>query len=143
MGFSLTPEEMLEVFGDHDPAEHAAEAEERWGDTDAYRESQRRVASYTKQDWLRLREEVSQIESELAAALRSGQPATSEAAMDAAERHRLHIDRSFYPCAHEMHRALGQMYVDDARFAKHYEDIADGLSVYVRDAIAANADRNT
>ena len=38
MRINLTPEEMLEVFGDHDPTEHAAEAEERWGDTDAWNE---------------------------------------------------------------------------------------------------------
>ena len=41
MGINLTPEERFEVFGDFDPDEYAAEVEERWGDTDAYRESQR------------------------------------------------------------------------------------------------------
>jgi hypothetical protein len=40
-----------------------------------------------------------------------------------------------------MHRNLGEMYVADPRFAKHYEDRAPGLATYVRDAIAANADR--
>lgn len=32
---------MFEVFGDFDPTEYAEEVKERWGDTDAYRESQR------------------------------------------------------------------------------------------------------
>ena len=45
MGINLTPEERFEVFGDFNPDEHAAEVEERWGDTDAYRESQRRVGA--------------------------------------------------------------------------------------------------
>src|SRR6187200_1183329 len=44
MGINLTPEEMLEVFGDHDPTEHAEEARQRWGGTDAYQESHRRVS---------------------------------------------------------------------------------------------------
>src|SRR5262245_31499382 len=33
MGIPLTPEERFEVFGDFDPDAHAAEVEERWGDT--------------------------------------------------------------------------------------------------------------
>src|SRR5215467_13457228 len=45
MGISLTPEERFEVFGDNDPGRYADEAEQRWGDTDAYRESQRRTRS--------------------------------------------------------------------------------------------------
>ena len=57
MGIRLTPQEMFEVFGDDDPTQHAAEAQERWGDTDAYRESQRRTSAYGKQDWLRLKAE--------------------------------------------------------------------------------------
>jgi hypothetical protein len=38
-----------------------------------------------------------------------------------------------------MHRALGEMYVADPRFAANYEKIEPGLAAYVRDAIAANA----
>src|SRR4051794_169818 len=55
MGINLTPAEMLEVFGDHDPTRHGEEAKERWGDTDAYRESHRRASSYTKDDWVRIK----------------------------------------------------------------------------------------
>jgi len=54
-GVDMTAEEMLEVFGGFDPAEHQAAAEERWGGTDAYSESNRRVSGYTKQ--MRLAEE--------------------------------------------------------------------------------------
>jgi DNA-binding transcriptional MerR regulator len=37
-GIPMERSDMFEVFGDFDPAEHEAEAQERWGDTDAYRE---------------------------------------------------------------------------------------------------------
>ena len=57
MGISLTPEERFEVFGEHDPEQYEAEAEERWGDTDAYAQSKRRTAAYTKEDWLRIKAE--------------------------------------------------------------------------------------
>ena len=74
----------------------------------------------------------------LAACLLAGEPSDGARARAAAERHRLHIDRWFYPCSHEMHAGLGDMYVADPRFAAHYDDRAPGLAEYVRDAIIAN-----
>ena len=61
-----------------------------------------------------------------------------EAAMDVAEQHRQHISRWFYPCSHEMHANLAEMYVADARFSEHYERRRPGLAAFVRDAVLAN-----
>jgi MerR family transcriptional regulator, thiopeptide resistance regulator len=141
MGISLTPQERLEVFGDHDPEQYADEARDRWGDTEAYRQSMRTTKSYTKQDWLTIKAEAEQIPQAFAAAQAAGQAPDSIAAMDIAESHRQHISRWFYDCSPEMHRGLGDMYVADERFAASYETVAAGLSAYVRDAIAANATR--
>ncbi len=55
MGMALTPEEQFEVFGTDKMAEYAEEARQRWGDTDAWQESQRRSAAYTKEDWLTIK----------------------------------------------------------------------------------------
>jgi len=77
----------------------------------------------------------------LAQALRDGVPADSAAAMDLAEEHRQHISRWFYDCPPEMHAGLGRMYVEDARFTAHYDDIAPGLARYVSTAVQANAAR--
>jgi DNA-binding transcriptional MerR regulator len=143
MGVSLTPEERLEVFGDHDPNQYAAEAEERWGKTDAFRESQRRVSRYTKADWLQLKAEAEAYGARLLGALRSGAAPDSDAAMDAAEEHRLHISRWFYDCSYEIHVGLGQLYVDDPRFTATYEAIAPGLAAYLSEAIKANAARHS
>lgn len=141
MGIRLTPQEMFEVFGDDDPTQYAVEVEERWGDTDAFRESKRRTSAYGKQDWLRLKAEGEAIEQRLRDVMAQGLPATSEAAMDAAEAHRRHIDGAFYPCSHAMHRGLADMYLADPRFTAHYDDQAPGLAQYVHDAVHANADR--
>lgn len=141
MGIQLTPEERFEVFGDNDPAQYADEAEQRWGDTDAYRESRRRTTTYTKADWQRIKDEGEEIEQGLAAAMQAGAPADSERAMDAAEAHRQHISRWFYDCPPEMHAGLGRMYVEDERFTAHYEDRAPGLAQYVSTAVQANATR--
>lgn len=139
MGINLEPEEILEVFGDHDPRAYAEEAQERWGETDAYRESHRRTSAYTKADWQRMGEQSESIEAEFAACLAAGLPPDSERAKSAAEAHRQHIDAWFYPCTYDMQTALADMYVQDPRFAEHYDARASGLATYVRDAIWANA----
>ncbi len=140
-GMNLTKEEMFEVFGDFDPSEHEEEAERLWGETDAYQESARRTARYTKEDWLEIKAESEEIGRRWVEALRSGVDPTSDAAADVAEAARLQIDRRFYPCPPEMHANLGEMYLADPRFTKTYEDMAPGLAQFVRDAIVANAAR--
>ena len=141
MGIQLTPEERFEVFGENDPAQYEAEAEERWGETDAYKQSQRRTASYTKEDWLRIKAEGEDVERRFVEVMRSGAPADSEQAMDAAEAHRQQISRNFYDCPPAMHAGLGRMYVEDDRFTAHYEQRSTGLAQYVSEAVQANAAR--
>ncbi|MGW0766354.1 MerR family transcriptional regulator [Streptomyces sp. NPDC002676] len=143
MGINLTPEERFEVFGDKDPEQYAEEAEARWGGTEQYAESQRRAATYTKEDWKRLQAEVDDWSARYAALVAAGDPPTGEAAMELAEEHRQHISRWFYDCPYEMHRCLGDMYIADERFKAFYDSMHEGLAEHLRDAITANADRHT
>ena len=140
MNIKLTPEEKLEVFGNFVPEEHAEEAEQRWGGTDAYQQSQRRVSDYTKEDWLKIKAEHAEVAANLAALFRSGAAPDSEEAMAAVEAHRQHISRWYYDCSHEVHRGLGEMYVSDERFRANYDALAPGLSEFIRDAARANAE---
>ena len=141
MGISLTPEEKFELFGESCSPDYEREAEERWGDTEAWAQSQRRTAAYTKEDWVRIKQEVDDIHGRLADAMRSGVAAGSAPAMDVAEEHRQHITRWFYDCPPQMHAGLGRMYVEDERFTATYEAIAPGLARYVSAAVQANAAR--
>lgn len=141
MTLNLTPEERFELFGDFDVEGHAREAEERWGDSEAYEESRRRTAGYSAEDWRAIKAEAAEIEVGFAAALGDGEPADGDRAIALAEAHRSHISRWFYDCSTEIHRGLGEMYVADERFRRHYEAIALSLAAFVRDAIVANANR--
>jgi DNA-binding transcriptional MerR regulator len=134
------PEERLEVFGDFVPEEHAEEAEQRWGGTDAYQQSQRRVSNYTKEDWLKVKAEHDEVATTLTALFESGAAPDSEEAMAAAEAHRRHISRWYYDCSPEIHQGLGEMYVSDKRFRANYDALAPGLSKFIRDAARANAE---
>ena len=142
MGINLTPEDRLAVFGDFDPDDHAAEVEERWGDTDAYRESSRRTARYTRADWERIKAEGEAAVERVVGAMRAGKPADSTDAMDGAEAHRRQINDAFYECSYQMHVGLAEMYLADPRFTATYEKIAPGLAQYLHDAIRANAARH-
>ncbi len=140
-GINLTRQEQRELFGDSFSEDYAAEAEQRWGDTDAWKQSQERTAAYTKADWEQIKAESDEVNAAFVATMASGQPATSQAAMDAAEQARAQIEKWFYDLTPDFHRNLGDMYVADPRFTKTYEDVEPGLAQYVRDAIHANADR--
>jgi len=126
-------------MSDAEHKEWDAEARERWGDTDAYKESARRTKKYTEEHWARIKAESEGIEAGFADAMASGDAPDGERARHLAEQARLHIDRWFYPCSHRMHAGLAEMYVADARFRAHYDDRAPGLAEYVAAAIHANA----
>ncbi|MGW2490636.1 MerR family transcriptional regulator [Streptomyces sp. NPDC001606] len=143
MGINLTPEERFEVFGDKDPGQYAEEAEARWGGTEAYAESQRRAARYTKEDWKRVQAEMDDWQERYTALVAAGEQPGGEAAMDLAEEHRQHITRWYFEVPYEMHRCLGEMYVTDERFKAYYDAMRPGLAEHLRDAILANADRHT
>ncbi|AEB43102.1 MULTISPECIES: MerR family transcriptional regulator [Micromonospora] len=139
LNIPLTPQERFEVFGDFEPEAYAEEAEQRWGGTDAYRESNRRASSYSKDDWLRIKGETEDWGRRIVALMASGAPADGPAAMELAEEHRQHISRWFYECSYEIHTGLADMYLADERFLAHYEAMAPGLGQYLHEAIHANA----
>jgi DNA-binding transcriptional MerR regulator len=140
-GNPLTPEQKLEIFGaDYDPS-WEAEAEQRWGSTAAWKESQRRTAQFSQDDWKQVKANGDAFDAELAAAFRSGAAPDSPVAMELAEKHRGMVGQ-FYDCSYAMHRGLADMYLADERFTANYERVAPGLAQWVHDAIHANADRH-
>lgn len=130
-----------DLFDGFQPEAHEEEARQRWGHTDAWKESKRRTARYGRDEWRQIGEETTAVEAELAACLLAGEPADGTRAMDAAEAHRRSIDRWFTPCDPVMHTNLAEMYIADPRFTRHYEKRAEGLAAYVHAAIGANAAR--
>lgn len=140
MGIELSPEEKFEIFGPNYSPDYETEAEQRWGDTPAWQQSQARTARFSKQDWLQVKASGDELDRRLAAEMTAGSAPSSPAAMDLAEEHHRSIE-VFYDCPYALHRGLGDMYVSDERFTSHYDELAPGLAQWLRDAIHANADR--
>lgn len=140
-GDPMETQDVKEMFKDFRPQEYAAEVEQRWGDTEAYRESKRRTAGYTQRDFAAVKAESEALFGRLAALLDAGAAPTTTAAMDAAEEHRQHIERWFYPCPKTLHRGLGELYVNDPRFTANIDRVRSGLAAYACAAFRANAER--
>lgn len=137
-----TEADLKELFGDGFSEEYQAEAEQRWGESDAWRQSTARSARYTVADWERIKAEGEAVNAAFIAAKRAGLAPDSTQAMDAAEAHRRHIQDNFYDLDHAFHSGLAEMYVADPRFERTYEELEPGLAGYVREAILANAARH-
>jgi MerR family transcriptional regulator, thiopeptide resistance regulator len=138
-GFVMT-EETFAGMG----AEEAVEAERRWGQTAAYKESARRTANYGAEQWRTIEREQDDIFRAAAdAARRSLDPGCAEA-RELVDRHRRFIDGWFYPCAPAMHVGLADLFDGDARFTArmdiHGAGAARFLAAAIRDCYAA--DRN-
>lgn len=135
-----TTEDLKELFGDGYNEEYQAEAQQRWGDTDKWAQSQERTKEMTPAQWAEVKAETEGFESDLGAAVRAGESVDGDAAAVLAERHRASIAR-FYDCDHEFQVCLAQMYLSDPRFTAHYEDIEPGTAQWLHDAIVSNAAR--
>lgn len=121
--------------------EYAQEAEQRWGQSPAWKESKRRTGGYGKDDWAAIESEAQAIVGDFLAAMQRGDAVEGDTAIAIAERHRLHIDRWFYPCSHAMHVGVAAMYTSDPRFQGYYDRYGDGLAAYIEAAVRANAAR--
>jgi MerR family transcriptional regulator, thiopeptide resistance regulator len=136
-GIQLTAEEQVQIFGTKAfSKEYAAEAEERWSDTDAWKQSQQRVSRLRKEDWIAIKAEGDALLTDLARAKRDGIEPGSDEGNALAARHRASIAR-FYDCDDEMHRNLVQMYLSDDRFTRYYDDVEPGLAQFVHDIVVS------
>ena len=135
----MSESKLFEVFGEFKPEAYESEVQERWGETDAYRESKRRTQKYTRADWERYKQEAQKTTLALASLMERGVPPDAPEALAAVEQSRLLIDRWFYPCSRAMHAGLGQLYITDPRFEQNYEKIRPGLARFISEATAANA----
>lgn len=114
---------------------YTAEAIERWGDSDAYRESQQKTDRYTKKDWALITQEANQIFAEFWAI--RGEKPDSDQAFALVQKWQKHITKNFYNCTDEILAGLGLMYQHDERFAENIDQAGSGTAAFMSEAIAA------
>lgn len=132
-----TPAELYDAFKDEDVKHYQAEVKQRWGNSEAYKQSAQRVKKMTKAEMEKIKVDGKAHAQAIADAMSKG-PAHPDVQVLIAKSHE--GINFFYDCSLEMFRNLGQMYVDDARFSAYYEKFAPGLAVFMRDAITIYCD---
>ncbi len=128
---------LYDSFDDAGVEEYAEESKQRWGHTDAYKESQKRVACMTKAEMSHIKEDGEKLTAALAQSMPKG--CTHSDVQELILQHYNGL-KTFYEPSLEMYRGLGEMYVADPRFTAYYDKYADGLAVFMRDAMNYFAD---
>ena len=111
------------------------EVKEKWGKTDAYKESCEKTAGYSEGKWNDVTEGLMAVFGDFADAMKSGLSADSNEAKAIAEKLQSYITESFYTCTKEILSGLGEMYVLDERFRSNIDKYGEGTAEYARDAI--------
>lgn len=111
--------------------QYADEARELWGDTAAYKESDRRTSNYTADDWSKLSAGMDAIMADFAELKASGVSPDDEHTHLQVEKLKQFITERMYTCTDEILSGLGQMYVADERFTKNIDKHGDGTAAYV------------
>jgi DNA-binding transcriptional MerR regulator len=142
-GDTMTDQERSEMFGElfdgFDPAEYEDEVQERWGETDAYKQSAERTKRYGKAEWEQIKREMDENTEAFVALMDAGVPSDSPEAMALAEAKREHISKWFYDCPIQFYSEMASIWVNDPRFTKNIDKARAGLAAYSYAAVQALA----
>ena len=111
------------------------EARSRWGNTDAYREHEKKTKNYTKEKWGEANDGLMAVFAEFAACKDSGACADSAEAQALVARLQAHITANYYTCTDEILSGLGKMYVADERFKKNIDKYGEGTAEFAEEGI--------
>ena len=129
-------ENVMKAFDNSEFEKHKAEAKEKWGSTDAYKEHAERTKGYSEQKWNDLAEGMNHIMEEFALCMRKDNSPDSTEAQNLVKMLQSHITENYYCCTKEILAGLGQMYVADERFKNNIDKHADGTAAFICEAIA-------
>lgn len=119
-------------------AQYAEETKQKYGNSDAYQESMKKTAKYSKEDWAKIMGDAGRIYQRIAAIMDKG-PADPKVQKAVGE-WRQHITNHYYNCTLEIFRGLGDLYVDDQRFTENIDKVKPGLAAFLREAMHVYCD---
>lgn len=114
-------------------SKYADEVKQRWGETDAYNESEQKTSNYDQKQWNMINGECSEILKSFADN-RNLSP-DSEEAQKLVERWQACITKNFYKCTKDILSGLGIMYVEDERFTQNIDKNGAGTAEFMARAI--------
>ena len=134
---TMNDEEKFEGFKknliDENEKEYGKEIREKFGDA-IISDSNTKMMGLTATQYEETQKVAEEIKSLLKTALKKEDP-SSELAQKACSLHKKWLGYFWSHYSKEAHMKLAQSYVDDPRFKKYYDDIAEGCAVFLRDSI--------
>ena len=117
------------AFDNKESEKYKDEVKERWGATDAYRESEtRKISASAPQQMTEIFKRFRELRH---------LPPESEAVQAVAAELQRHITENYYTCTKEVFRGLGELYVSDERFRRNIDTAAgEGTAAFAARAIA-------
>lgn len=115
-------------------ADYEAEAKEKWGNTQAYKEYEQRAE---KTDFKKSEEGLNEVFRKFARCKQSGKTPDSAEAQALVRKLQNFITQNFYTCTDEILRGLGVMYTADERFKENIDKNGDGVAEFVSSAIGS------
>ena len=135
-GKTMASEQLFDGFAQ---AVYEPEARERWGD-DAVDKSNAKWEALGKEGRQRHLDTHREVVEALGAAIRVGFAPNSAEVQQIVAQHYAWVSLFWTPTA-ETYKGLTQMYVDDERFRRNYDEVAPGAAALLRDAAAIYAER--
>ena len=133
---AMKGENVMKAFDNTEFEKYKAEAKEKWGKTDAWKEHSDKTKNYSKDKWQSAEEGLNAIFGAFADCKAAGKDICSESAQALVARLQKYITDNFYTCTNQILFGLGQMYVMDERFKENIDKNGDGTAEFVSNAIA-------
>lgn len=112
---------------------YAEEVKERWGNTNAYAENEKKSTHYSKEQWQEINAESGKIIKAFAEN-RNKAPESKEV-QELVKEWQEHITARFYDCTNEILQGLGMMYTEDSRFKENMDRYGVGTTELMSKAI--------
>ena len=135
---ALSVEQKARILGDAWKPEYEQEAQDNWGDTPEFKESQRRAEAMTESDWKNQKQALDLLNGELVEAMDGGVQPGDARANQLAEAHRKNLSE-WFPMSLEQQVLVARSYTDDDRFREYYDSQRSGLAAWLRRVIEENA----
>lgn len=130
----LTMDKLNHKF-ENEKNKYADEVKQRWGNTDAYKESQKKSSSMSADEKQKATDGLESIMAEFSAVMKDGFSPESTEAQALCKKLQSHITDNFYTCTKEILKGLGEMYVLDERFKENIDKNGEGTAEFIRSAI--------
>ena len=132
---AMKGDNIMEAFDNSEFEAYKAEAQEKWGKTDVYKEHTEKTKHYSQEKWNGLAEGMDRIMAQFAACMKAGNAPASAEAQSLVKTLQEYITANYYHCTKEILAGLGQMYVADERFQNNIDKHGKGTAAFIRDAI--------